>query len=32
VDTSSPTSPTTAATSPKVWVFEPSSPYSRPVE
>jgi hypothetical protein len=27
VDTSSPTSPTTA-TSPKVWVFEPSSPYS----
>ena len=28
VDTSSPTSPTTAATSPKVWVFEPSSPYS----
>jgi hypothetical protein len=31
VDTS-PASPTTAATSPKVWVFEPSSPYSRPVE
>ena len=28
VDTSSPTSPTTAAASPKVWVFEPSSPYS----
>ena len=27
VDTS-PASPTTAATSPKVWVFEPSSPYS----
>ena len=28
VDTSSPTSPTTAATSPKVWVFEPSSPHN----
>jgi hypothetical protein len=31
VDTS-PASPTTTAASPKVWVFEPSSPYSRPVE
>jgi hypothetical protein len=28
VDTSSPTSPVTAATSPKVWVFEPSSPHN----
>lgn len=28
VDTSSPASPTTTAASPKVWVFEPSSPYS----
>ena len=31
VDTSSPASPTSAA-SPKVWVFEPSSPYSRLAE
>jgi hypothetical protein len=28
VDTSSPASPTATAASPKVWVFEPSSPYS----
>jgi hypothetical protein len=28
VDTSSPKSPTTTATSPKVWVFEPSSPHN----